>query len=158
MTTFLPVAETIAREAGALLREFYRRGVRTEYKGDVDLVTEADRASEKLIVSRLHEAFPDHGVYGEEGTRSALDAEFRWYVDPLDGTTNFAHGFPAFCVVLGLERRAAGLAEDADGEMVSGVIYDPLRDEMFSAERAGDPCIESEAACRGADGDGVSFA
>jgi len=132
---FVETAETIAREAGALLRDFYHRGVRTEYKGDVDLVTEADRASEKLITERLRGAFPDHGVYGEEGTRSALGSEFRWYVDPLDGTTNFAHGFPVFCVVLGCERRHAGLRDDEDGEMVAGVIYDPLRDEMFSAAR-----------------------
>jgi myo-inositol-1(or 4)-monophosphatase len=133
--TFQTQAESIAREAGALLRDFYQRGVTAEYKGDVDLVTEADRASEQLIVERLRAAFPQHGVYGEEGTRSALDAEFRWYVDPLDGTTNFAHGFPAFCVVLGCERRSAGLAAEADGEMVAGVIYDALRDEMFSAAR-----------------------
>jgi len=86
-------------------------------------------------VAKLKAAFPAHGVYGEEGTRNDLGSEYRWYVDPLDGTTNFAHGFPAFCVVLGLERRGAGLAPDADGEMVAGVIYDPLRDEMFSAER-----------------------
>ena len=132
---FAGVAEGIARQAGALLREFYAKGVATEYKGDVDLVTEADRASEKLIVAELKKAFPAHGVYGEEGTRSGLESEYRWYVDPLDGTTNFAHGFPAFCVILGLERRAKGLAADADGEMVAGVIYDPLRDEMFSAER-----------------------
>lgn len=135
MTKFLPTAESIAREAGALLREFYRRGVRTEYKGDVDLVTEADRASEALIGTRLRAAFPDHGIYGEEGTRQALDSEFRWYVDPLDGTTNFAHGFPVFCVVLGCEHRHPGLAPNEDGEMVAGVIYDPLRDEMFSAAR-----------------------
>ncbi len=135
MQHFVGVAEEIAREAGALLREFYRRGVRTEYKGDVDLVTEADRASEKLITERLHAAFPDHGVYGEEGTRSGLESEYRWYVDPLDGTTNFAHGFPVFCVVLGCERRVPTLAAEADGEMVAGVIYDPLRDEMFSATR-----------------------
>ncbi len=128
-------AEAIAREAGALLREFYHRGVRTEYKGDVDLVTEADRASERLITARLHEAFPEHGVFGEEGTRAALDSEYRWYVDPLDGTTNFAHGFPVFCVVLGCEHRPAGLPGDQDGEMVAGVIYDPLRDELFSAAR-----------------------
>jgi myo-inositol-1(or 4)-monophosphatase len=128
-------AEAIAREAGALLREFYARGVEMEYKGDVDLVTEADRASERLIGARLRAAFPEHGIYGEEGTRSGLDGEFRWYVDPLDGTTNFAHGFPAFCVVLGCERRAAGLRAEDDGEMVAGVIYDPLRDEMFSAAR-----------------------
>ncbi len=128
-------AETIAREAGALLRRFYDSGVRAEYKGDVDIVTEADRASEALIVSRLKKALPTHGVYGEEGARAGLDAEFRWYIDPLDGTTNFAHGFPAFCVVLGCERRATSLEPDADGEMVAGVIYDPLRDEMFSAAR-----------------------
>src|SRR6202789_852862 len=133
MTEFLPTAESIAREAGALLRDFYHRGGRTEYKGDVDLVTEADRASEALIGKRLRAAFPTHGIYGEEGTREALESEFRWYVDPLDGTTNFAHGFPVFCVVLGCERRAPGLAPDQDGTMVAGVIYDPLRDEMFSA-------------------------
>jgi myo-inositol-1(or 4)-monophosphatase len=139
---FAHVAEGIARQAGALLRGFYEKGVATEYKGDVDLVTEADRASEKLIREKLTAAFPGHGIYGEEGTRDQLDSEFRWYVDPLDGTTNFAHGFPAFCVILGLERRAAGLAKDAgstsndkDGEIVAGVVYDPLRDEMFSAER-----------------------
>ena len=76
-------------------------GVHAEYKGDVDLVTEADRASEKLISERLRAAFPEHGIYGEEGTRTGLDSEYRWYIDPLDGTTNFAHGFPVFCVVLG---------------------------------------------------------
>ncbi|MEO6804760.1 MAG: inositol monophosphatase family protein, partial [Edaphobacter sp.] len=132
---FAHVADGIARQAGALLRGFYAKGVAMEYKGDVDLVTEADRASEKLIVEKLKAAFPAHGVYGEEGTRSAMESEYRWYVDPLDGTTNFAHGFPAFCVIMGLERRAAGLAADADGEIVAGVVYDPLRDEMFSAER-----------------------
>ena len=144
MTQFRSTAETIAREAGELLRGYYKRGVRTEYKGDVDLVTEADRASEQLIVSRLGEAFPTHGIYGEEGTRSGLEAEFRWYVDPLDGTTNFAHGFPAFCVVLGCERRVAGLASDEDGEMVAGVVYDPLRDEMFSSARGEGATLNGE--------------
>jgi myo-inositol-1(or 4)-monophosphatase len=132
---FAHVAEGISRQAGALLRDFYAKGVATEYKGDVDVVTEADRASEKLIVEKLKAAFPSHGVYGEEGTRSELESEYRWYVDPLDGTTNFAHGFPAFCVILGLERRPKGLAADADGELVAGVVYDPLRDEMFSVEK-----------------------
>lgn len=132
---FAHVADGIARQAGALLRKFYEKGVATEYKGDVDIVTEADRASEQLIREKLKAAFPTHGVYGEEGTRDQLESEYRWYVDPLDGTTNFAHGFPAFCVVLGLEHRPAGLAADADGEMIAGVVYDPLRNEMFSAER-----------------------
>ena len=125
----------IAREAGALVRDYYHRGVATEYKGDVDLVTEADRASEKLIVERLREVFPAHGVYGEEGTRSNIDREYRWYIDPLDGTTNFAHGFPFFCVSMGLERRMQSLAPTQDGEMVAGVVYDPLRDELFTAEK-----------------------
>lgn len=135
MKTFLEIAEGTAREAGALLREFYRQGVTAEYKGDVDIVTEADRASEALIVDRLRTALPDHGVFGEEGARSGLENEYRWYIDPLDGTTNFAHGFPAFCIVLGCERRAPGMAADEDGEMVAGVVYDPLRDEMFSAAK-----------------------
>ncbi len=137
MGEFVTTAESIAREAGALLREFYHRGVRAEFKGDVDIVTEADRASETLIVERLKAALPSHGVYGEEGARSGLDAEYRWYIDPLDGTTNFAHGFPVFAVVMGCERRHAGLKAEEDGEMVAGVIYDPLRDEMFAAERGG---------------------
>jgi myo-inositol-1(or 4)-monophosphatase len=132
---FVPKAAEIACEAGALLREFYAKGVETEYKGDVDIVTAADRATEKLIRARLSEAFPEHGVYGEEGTRDRMEGEFRWYVDPLDGTTNFAHGFPQFCVSLGLEHRAAGLKAGEDGELVAGVIYDPLRDELFTAER-----------------------
>ncbi len=137
LNAFAAIAETIAREAGALLRDFYYRGVKAEYKGDVDLVTEADRASEALITTRLRAALPDHGVFGEEGTRSDLGSAYRWYVDPLDGTTNFAHGFPAFCVVLGCEHRPAHLAPDQDGEMVAGVVYDPLRDELFSATRGG---------------------
>lgn len=132
---FAGAAEEIAREAGGLLRSFYDRGVSMEYKGDVDLVTEADRASEALIVSRLKAAFPEHGIYGEEGTREGLASEYRWYVDPLDGTTNFAHGFPVFCIVLGLERREAGLPPDQDGRMIAGVVYDPLRDELFATER-----------------------
>lgn len=132
---FAGAAAKIAMEAGALLREYRERGVATEYKGDVDLVTEADRSSEKLIVERLTAAFPGHGIFGEEGARQGMDAEYRWYVDPLDGTTNFAHGFPVFCVSMGLERRASGLAADADGELAAGVIYDPMRDELFVAEK-----------------------
>ena len=128
-------AAAIALEAGALVRGYFERGVATEYKGDVDLVTEADRASEKLIVERLSAVFPEHGIFGEEGARRRLESEYRWYVDPLDGTTNFAHGFPVFCVSMGLERRTAGLAADADGELIAGVICDPTRDELFLAQK-----------------------
>ncbi|MEZ2346765.1 inositol monophosphatase family protein [Terriglobus sp. RCC_193] len=132
---FAVPAAAIAREAGALLKSYYERGVTAEFKGDVDIVTEADRASEKLIGERLREVFPQHGVFGEEGTRQQLDSEYRWYIDPLDGTTNFAHGFPYFCVSMGLEHRPAGTPADADGVMVAGVIYEPLRDELFVAEK-----------------------
>lgn len=128
-------ASQIAREAGARLREFYAQGVATEYKGDVDLVTVADRTIEKLIRMRLGEVFPAHGIYGEEGTRDRLEGEYRWYVDPLDGTTNFAHGFPQFCVSMGLEHRPSSIAPSEDGVLVAGVVYDPLRDELFTASR-----------------------
>ena len=132
---YVPKAAQIAREAGALLRDYFARGVETEYKGDVDLVTVADRSAERLIRTRLAEAFPTHGVYGEEGTRERLDAQFRWYVDPLDGTTNFAHGFPQYCVSLGLEHRPTATRPEDDGTLTAAVIYDPMRDELFTAER-----------------------
>jgi myo-inositol-1(or 4)-monophosphatase len=122
----LSQATAIAREAGQLLMPYFERRIGYEYKGDADLVTEADRASETLIVSRLRAAFPEHGIVGEEGTRDEHGSELRWYVDPLDGTTNFAHGFPVFCVSMGLERA---------GELVAGVVYDPTRDEIFAAEK-----------------------
>lgn len=133
--TWVDKAAPIAMEAGALLREFYARGVATEYKTDVDLVTVADRTSEQLLLERLSAAFPHHGIFGEEGTRHRLDSEYRWYVDPLDGTTNFAHGFPVFCVSLGLEHRPKGTPEDQDGVLVAGALYDPMRDELFVAEQ-----------------------
>lgn len=132
---WVPKASAIAEEAGARLREFLAQGVETEYKGGVDIVTVADRTVEKLIKRRLGEEFPGHGIYGEEGTRERLEGEFRWYIDPLDGTTNFAHGLPQFCVSMGLEQRPAGLEADQDGTLVAAIIYDPMRDELFSAER-----------------------
>ncbi|HKC71625.1 MAG TPA: inositol monophosphatase family protein [Terriglobales bacterium] len=118
----------IAREAGALLMGYFHRRVKVEYKGDVDLVTEADRASEALITKRIRERWPGHNIMGEEGTRSEQGSEYRWYVDPLDGTTNFAHGYPVFCVSLGLEHK---------DERVAAVIFDPTREEMFTAEKGG---------------------
>ncbi len=130
---WIPNAAEIAREAGARLRDFFAHGVETEYKGDVDLVTIADRTVETLIRTRLAETWPDHGIYGEEGTREGLERQFRWYVDPLDGTTNFAHGLPQFCVSMGLEQRSSG-AEGEDGKLVAAVIYDHMRDELYCAE------------------------
>jgi myo-inositol-1(or 4)-monophosphatase len=130
---WVPAAAAIAREAGERLRDFLAQGVETEYKGDVDLVTVADRAVEKLIRTRLAETWPDHGIYGEEGTREGMERVFRWYVDPLDGTTNFAHGLPQFCVSMGLEQRTLR-TEGEDGKLVAAVIYDPMRDELYCAE------------------------
>ena len=95
-------------------------------KGEFDLVTEADRASERLVVEKLRLYFPTHAIVAEEGGGQKGSSEYRWYVDPLDGTTNFAHSFPAFNVTLALER---------GGEIIAGVIYDPIRQEMFTAER-----------------------
>lgn len=132
---WVPQAAEIAREAGARLHAFFTSGVATEYKGDVDLVTVADRTVEAYLRDALLTAFPSHGIYGEEGTRDRLDSEYRWYIDPLDGTTNFAHGFPHFCVSMGLEHRPEGLAAEHDGPIVAAVIYDPIRNELFAAER-----------------------
>ena len=116
----------VAREAGALLATYFERRVAFELKGDFDLVTEADRASERLVIERLRSHFPSHSIVGEEGGGHQGSSEFRWYVDPLDGTTNFAHGFPIWNVTMGLEH---------EGEMLAGVIFDPNRQEMFTAER-----------------------
>lgn len=116
----------IAREAGALLMQFFDRNIKIEYKGDADLVTAADRKSEALIRERIRGLWPSHDVMGEEEGLRDTGSEFRWYVDPLDGTTNFAHGFPVFCVSMGLEKNK---------QMVAGVCYDPTRDELFAAER-----------------------
>ena len=117
--------------------EYLVRGVKTEYKGEgtVDVVTEADRASEKLIVESLSQAFPNHGIVGEEGSRSQSAGEYLWYVDPLDGTTNFAHGFPVFCVSLGLVR---------NNEVIAGVVFDPTRNELFAAERGSGATLNGE--------------
>ena len=123
---FVPRMEEIAREAGALLMEFFHRRVKIEYKGEADLVTEADRTSEKLILERIRAHWPSHEVVGEEGARIETGSDYRWYVDPLDGTTNFAHGYPVFCVSLGLTHQ---------GKRKAAVLYDPTRDELFAAER-----------------------
>src|SRR6516225_10746203 len=116
----------IAREAGALIMGHFHQHLKVEYKGDADLVTVADRESEALILRHIRSRWPDHNVMGEEGARIEQGGEYLWYVDPLDGTTNFAHGFPVFCVSLGLVR---------NNEVIAGVVFDPTRNELFAAER-----------------------
>jgi myo-inositol-1(or 4)-monophosphatase len=130
---FVEAATQIAREAGGILSELAQRRANAnsrafDLKGDFDLVTEADRASEKWIVGRLRELFPTHSIVAEEGGGAAGGSGYCWYVDPLDGTTNFAHGFPVYNVTLGLEK---------DGELIAGAIFDPTRDEMFAASKGG---------------------
>jgi len=126
MSSYLATAMEIAREAGTLLLQMARRPMAISYKHPADLVTEADRRSERLIIERLHRHFPEHDVVSEEGGGQRGNAEYCWYVDPLDGTTNYAHGFPVFSVAMGLTCK---------GEVIAGVVYDPSRGELFMAER-----------------------
>lgn len=126
----LNFAIQIARDAGLILTErMGRKSLRVENKGVIDLVTEADLAAERFIIERIQTHYPRHGILAEEsGATVSVEraSEFKWIIDPLDGTTNYAHGYPCFCVSIALERA---------GEIVLGVIYDPVRDEMFAAER-----------------------
>jgi myo-inositol-1(or 4)-monophosphatase len=133
---FLPAMSAIAREAGALLMHYFQKHIKIEYKGDADLVTAADRASEALIRERIQQQFPGHDVLGEEQGLNDQGSDYRWYVDPLDGTTNFAHGYPVFCVSMALEHRDSERRESQkQGQRIAGVVYDPTRDELFSAEQ-----------------------
>jgi myo-inositol-1(or 4)-monophosphatase len=124
--TYLEVAVDVAQEAGKVLREEMERPPTIAYKGDFDLVTQADRRSEALIVSRLQKYFPEHAVAAEEGTGKDTSSDYRWHVDPLDGTTNFAHGYPCFCVSMALAQK---------NQLLLGVIYNPVYDELFTAAR-----------------------
>jgi myo-inositol-1(or 4)-monophosphatase len=123
---FLQAATEIAREAGDIVRQGYGKVKQIDYKGAVNPVTETDRAAETHIIARLQSAFPEHLILGEEsGGSSWRTSHPIWLVDPLDGTNNFAHAFPHFCVSIGLMM---------EHKMIVGVIYDPLRDEMFAAQ------------------------
>ena len=133
---FVPGMEAIAREAGALLMGHFRQRVAIEYKGDADLVTVADRSSEALIRERITARWPGHDILGEEQGLVDTGSEYRWYIDPLDGTTNFAHGYPVFCVSMALEHL---------GKRIAGVIFDPTRDELFSAALGSGAYLNGEA-------------
>jgi myo-inositol-1(or 4)-monophosphatase len=119
-----------ARDAGQILAERFGRAIQITHKGDIDIVTEADLAAERLIMERIRSYYPRHAILAEEsGASLAINdqqSEFKWIVDPLDGTTNYAHGYPCFCVSIALEHQ---------GRIEIGVIYDPVRDEVFAAER-----------------------
>lgn len=122
----LDFAIQTARQAGALLRDYRSRQRTLAYKGAVDLTTDADRASEELIVGAITAAFPHHAIVAEEGSGVAASSAYTWVVDPLDGTTNYAHDLPFFSVSIGLLH---------EGQLHLGVVYDPLRDELFAGQR-----------------------
>ena len=124
MSNYLTTAAALAREAGALLRSGYGQAIEITHKGTIDLVTQYDKGSEAIVLGGLRAAFPPHTFNAEESGHAAGD-EYEWFIDPLDGTTNFAHGFPVFAVSIALARR---------GQLIAGVIYDPLRDELYTAE------------------------
>ena len=127
----LDFAIQTAREAGRVLAERFGRKIEISNKSEIDLVTESDLASERLIIDRIKTYYPRHSILAEEsGATEASDhgsqSDWRWVIDPLDGTTNYAHGYPCFCVSIGLAHQ---------GRLELGVVYDPIRDEMFAAER-----------------------
>jgi myo-inositol-1(or 4)-monophosphatase len=123
---YLAVATEAVLEAGRLQRERYASGVTVEYKGEIDLVTEVDRTCELAIVEAIRTRHPDHDIVTEETDLERTGSRHVWFVDPLDGTTNFAHSYPMFCASVALAR---------DGELVAGAVYDPVHDELFTGER-----------------------
>jgi myo-inositol-1(or 4)-monophosphatase len=125
MPDFVAIAREAAIKAGKLLRENIDGTREINYKGDINLVTEMDTRSERAIVETLRSSFPDHGFLAEEETDLQSQSGFLWIIDPLDGTTNYAHGYPCFSVSIALQHK---------GEVIVGVVYDPMRDELFSAE------------------------
>jgi|GEM_PF-28237 len=122
--SYLATAIEIAREAGKVLREEFSRPADITYKAEWDLVTQADKRSEAVIVAALHKNFPGHAVAAEEGSGRDTTSEFRWHVDPLDGTTNFAHGYPCFAVSIALAQKE---------KLIAGVVYNPIYEELFAA-------------------------
>ena len=124
MKTYLKTAARAARGAGRLQKERLWSEHEIQFKGEIDLVTEVDRACEELIVAAIRENFPGHDILAEENVYAQAGSRFKWIIDPLDGTTNYAHGFPWFCVSIALE---------IDGEVRLGVIYQPMLDELFTA-------------------------
>ncbi len=126
--TYLDAAVEAARLAGSYQRHRFSSQLDVDMKGDKDLVTEVDRDSERLITGHLLARFPDHNILAEEGDYRRTGSPLRWVIDPVDGTTNYAHGFPWFCSSIALE---------ADDQLVAGVIYNPIHDELFTAIKGG---------------------
>ena len=128
MRDYLEVAVEAAKLGGEVLKQSYGQVKEIEYKGEINIVTNVDKRSERLIVELLNSRFPKHSILAEEGTDMARPSEYKWVIDPLDGTTNYAHDYPLFCVSVGLER---------NGKMIAGAVYQPIFEELFVAEKAG---------------------
>lgn len=126
MDAYLSFTVAMAREAGRLLKSKLNDFHTIDFKGEIDIVTEADRMSEALILSAIRRQYPGHDVLAEESSATQNGSPFRWIIDPLDGTTNYAHGYPVFCVSIALE---------IEGEIRLGVVFNPMLDEMFVAEK-----------------------
>jgi myo-inositol-1(or 4)-monophosphatase len=123
---FLEAAIETAIEAGGILLSEFGRPAKVSLKGKLDLVTQADRQSEHAIVSRLRRCFPKHAILSEEGEGQESDSRYCWIIDPLDGTTNFVHGYPCFAVSIALEEA---------GELLVAVVYQPITRELFAGSR-----------------------
>jgi myo-inositol-1(or 4)-monophosphatase len=123
---YLQFAAELARAAGDVLKHYMSRDKQVELKGRANLVTIADKESEALIIQKIRERYPDHSILAEESGASGTGKQGRWIIDPLDGTTNFAHQYPFYCVSIGFEQR---------GTVLCGAVYDPHRDEMFTGSR-----------------------
>jgi myo-inositol-1(or 4)-monophosphatase len=132
----LNFAIRVAQDAGRLLRDRLGSAIDIEHKGSINLVTDVDLASERLICEAISTYYPRHEILAEEGGLSESNSHYRWIVDPLDGTTNYAHGYPIFCVSIALEYK---------GEIVLGVVYDPMREELFTAERGAGATLNNRA-------------
>ncbi len=134
----LETAIDIARNAGQILLKYMspiHKDKHIEYKAEIDLVTDADFKSQEYIVNTLSTRFPGHGILAEEGIDAQAGCDCVWVIDPLDGTTNFAHGYPIFSISIGLL---------CEGQVTIGVVYDPCRDELFSAERFEGACLNGK--------------
>ena len=123
---YLETAIDLCRAAGDILNYYADREKLVEFKGHANLVTIADKKSEELIIGGILNRYPSHSILAEESGATQPGASVKWIIDPLDGTTNFAHGYPFYCVSIAVEQ---------NGEVVCGAVYDPVRDEMFSAAR-----------------------
>jgi len=132
---YLKAAERAAKKAGLMLIQNIRSTREVSFKGEVNLVTNFDRQSQEIIHDSLLSVFPDHDIIAEEGLKKEKGSDFKWIVDPIDGTTNYVHGFPVFCISIAVEK---------EGEILVGLVLDPARDELFTAKRGEGACLNSK--------------